>query len=558
MQEWIVNYLSEYRAEFFLAQMVTVLSLFLLGLLFVWLSGKNWNMTGMLIAYPAGLSLYVLAGMLLLVGDLGFTVSHILIVLAVFLVLTGFFGYRRIGIRGLWGGKKVSWELQKKLLMVLGAVLLIALISCSGILPVSLSNDSMYYYSLYPRALATYGELRRQFNVFLTDVGPGSALIGTLPYFFGFNETFGIQWAFNINFLIFYAYMMKRRTDSLAAALLSLLLLGTAMPFFILSKWAMSNFYFMEYLMFCILTARELLDNRAESLPGQEPENGPEGGRNVSGILVLSVLTVMLSTLRMEGMVFTLFLVFAYSLLPGANTEMKAESKTAIKTNSVCSRLANQILLPCLVLHGLYFYRIFVQMEIIAAYTFLSKGKAVLELAAMVLLFVFLISKVKITKMENVEFTGKNRNLADTIRKMIGYLRDREMEVVLIMLTLVNFILLLMDRSLYFENLKAFGRNLFHRSGWGVFPFVVCGVILLIALCLVLDRKKYTLSYMDFLVLGYLLITLAVSFARGDPMQESFGDSGNRVLMQIAPLLTYALCERLFGILNSNSQGKMI
>ncbi|MBQ8970326.1 MAG: hypothetical protein IJ073_03320, partial [Lachnospiraceae bacterium] len=307
-----------------------------------------------------------------------------------------------------------------------------------------------------------------------------------------------------------------------------------------------------------ILTARELLDNRAESLPGQEPENGPEGGRNVSGILVLSVLTVMLSTLRMEGMVFTLFLVFAYSLLPGANTEMKAESKTAIKTNSVCSRLANQILLPCLVLHGLYFYRIFVQMEIIAAYTFLSKGKAVLELAAMVLLFVFLISKVKITKMENVEFTGKNRDLADTIRKMIGYLRDREMEVVLIMLTLVNFILLLMDRSLYFENLKAFGRNLFHRSGWGVFPFVVCGVILLIALCLVLDRKKYTLSYMDFLVLGYLLITLAVSFARGDPMQESFGDSGNRVLMQIAPLLTYALCERLFGILNSNSQGKMI
>ncbi|MBQ7562575.1 MAG: hypothetical protein IJT16_01145 [Lachnospiraceae bacterium] len=570
MQEWILDYLAGFRWEFFLAQTVTVILLFLLGLFFIWLCLGKADLFLVLLAYPTGLSLYVISGMLLLIGRLGLSVRHLAIVLLLFLVTA--FAWRRFETHFITAriqrfvnpGQPFAHPVQTedapgqqkkgmgagRLLFVAGIVLLVAVISCSGFLPISLSNDSMYYYSLYPRALATYGELRKQYNVFLTDVGLGSALIGTLPYFFGFNETFGIQWAFNIDFLIFYVYMIRRRTKSIYSVIFSFLLLVTAMPFFILSRWAMSNFYFMEYLFICVLTAEELLSEEADERE-QVPRNEGLGER-----IVLSVLTVALSTLRMEGMVFVIFVVFAYAF-PGGRREGSGSSGVLW--------IANLIVLPCILIHGLYFYRIFIQMEIIAAYTFLSKGKAALELLVLVLLYVFLISKVKITNVFKAAKTGQSglvyRLITDRDTTQLVW------KMVLVMLTLVNLVLLFLDRALYIENLKAFGRNLTHQSGWGVFPIVVLGAVVLILVCRLLNRRQDqtllpasesestskgpspAMSYMEFIVLGYLLITLAVSFARGDPMQESFGDSGNRVLMQIAPLLVFALSERVDEIL---------
>nr|MCR5672746.1 hypothetical protein [Lachnospiraceae bacterium] len=39
------------------------------------------------------------------------------------------------------------------------------------------------------------------------------------------------------------------------------------------------------------------------------------------------------------------------------------------------------------------------------------------------------------------------------------------------------------------------------------------------------------------LVIGYILIVFAVSYGRGDSLTEYLGDSGNRVLLQVVPLI---------------------
>ncbi|MBQ8007178.1 MAG: hypothetical protein IJ245_06070 [Lachnospiraceae bacterium] len=39
------------------------------------------------------------------------------------------------------------------------------------------------------------------------------------------------------------------------------------------------------------------------------------------------------------------------------------------------------------------------------------------------------------------------------------------------------------------------------------------------------------------LTIGFILIVLAASFGRGDVLMEDVGDSGNRVLLQITPLI---------------------
>ena len=57
---------------------------------------------------------------------------------------------------------------------------------------------------------------------------------------------------------------------------------------------------------------------------------------------------------------------------------------------------------------------------------------------------------------------------------------------------------------------------------------MICAVLVLLVCQLADGIRPDALSHMDFLVLGYLLLALAVSFARGDALQENVGDSGSR------------------------------
>ncbi|MBQ1525548.1 MAG: hypothetical protein IIZ75_00305, partial [Lachnospiraceae bacterium] len=204
-QEWLADFLSKFRAGYFIAQSLTVFALFLAGLCFVMLIKRRLESpVHVLLAYPAGLSLYLLSGVILLVTKQRFAAASLIITMLILMLL----GYMvTSAVSGTWRGfAPVKPSL---LITVLIAAILVSIIACSGIFPVSLWNDSMYPYSLYPRAIVRYGYLKRKFNVFLTDVGLGSAVTGTLPWIFGFNETFGIQAALNLDFLIFFGFMVR-------------------------------------------------------------------------------------------------------------------------------------------------------------------------------------------------------------------------------------------------------------------------------------------------------------------------------------------------------------
>ncbi|HOO27673.1 MAG TPA: hypothetical protein PLU43_04355, partial [Lachnospiraceae bacterium] len=387
------------------------------------------------------------------------------------------------------------------------AVLLLAVFAVSGLLSVSLSNDSMYYYSLYSKALVKFGTYRREFNVFLTDVGQGAALIGTLPYFFGFNETFGIQQFFNINFLCMFAYavyeqalaaegetagpgrFIRRKRKAAVIAGLSVLVMLSSMPFVIVSKWVMANVYFMEYLFICGYLAYRFR-------PADQTVR-----ENAAGMLLIEgLLIAVLSTLRMEGTIFVLLLVLCISVLPYKSRE-----------------LAFCFLLPAAMMQLLYDIRIFLTMQIAAPYRFLTGEKALVQLAAMLaVLLYFLIVRGRFLKK----------------------LTEHMAAVIIAGLLLVNVGLCVLDWDIYIGNLEAFGANLFHQSGWGLFPAFVLAMLFL------LMKKERSFHYFDLLTVGYLLTTLAVCWARDGVLREGVGDSGNRVLLQIIPLVVFALTRR--------------
>ena len=73
-------------------------------------------------------------------------------------------------------------DVKMNLAMQLVIVFTVALVCCSGLLPISISNDSYYYYSVFPQTIVKEGFYQRCYDVFLTDVGQASAVIGTLPW----------------------------------------------------------------------------------------------------------------------------------------------------------------------------------------------------------------------------------------------------------------------------------------------------------------------------------------------------------------------------------------
>lgn len=492
MQELIGAYLSQVHNVFYMNQVLVIVCLFLFGLLCVFSVTGRMNYKEYMMAFPVGLSLYVLASFVILTAGIPFKKS---IVVATLLIAAAVFV-------GLSVKKKIinpgSIDI-KTFCIVLSAVVIVAVIACSGLISVSLSNDSLYYYNLYSKAMVKYGEYRRVFNVFLTDVGQGAAIIGTLPHMFGFNETFGIQTFFNINFLVVFLFaattelekytQIKNKRQIMLVSLIALASLTFAMPFIIVSKWAMANVYFMEYFFICAYYARICSDD------AQKKER----------IVILSILITTLSLLRMEGTIMVIFLLLCISMLELSNKE-----------------IACVLLLPTAILQIGYCVRIFMLMNIDAPYTFLTKEKAVIQLVALIGSFIyFLVLRNRIFKKIFSE-------------KAFKY-------VILLGLIFVNVVLLFIDHSLYIMNIKAFAKNLLHQSGWGSFPVFVFGLCVLIAFMYVVDHAVPEIEYYDVLWIGFVLTTLAVSWARDDALQENVGDSGNRVLLQIVPLVVIAL-----------------
>lgn len=589
MSEMTASYLNSMATGYFIRQTVTIMILFLAGYLIIYALNKSrLSVPEILLSFPVGISVYSLTVFMLLILHIKPTVISVFITIAVFALLcraiTGgkaspssgdsYSGSTKLyhvitGSKSSLGDTgRISQEAisGKKAGLILITVLCIAVISTSGLLPVSVSNDSLYYYSMYPSALVHFGEYRKQFNVFLTDVGQTSAMLNTIASMFGFNEAFGIQWFLNINTLLIFIYSLKEaagkdagKRECLTEIAVITGILMTSMPYLIMSRWSMSNSYFMCFIFICVYIARRY---------SEAPSPG--------NLAVQGILFTMMAFMRMEGCIVALVLVLCFSTL-----------KTY--TNR---QLFTAFILPVFVCSLLYDIRIFGIMKIIAPYTFLTKTKAAIQLAALLGVGVYLLF----------------------IR---GAVADRLFINIRILipagLVMINVLLFLYDRTLYVENMKAFAANISHQSGWGLFPMLIIGIYVMCAVVswhgritegtekaadgttggtekaadgttegteqsadrkprvdtenpngtsgietafagrddhTVRNNRGKGLGYEDLCFIAYLLTALAVSFARDDALRESIGDSGNRVLLQGTLLAYYAAAMHVVRLLH--------
>ncbi len=496
----ITEYLSRLRLLYFAKQCLVIFCIFLLGALLADLllrDGESWVRRSIL-AFPLGISAFVITAYAMLVAGIPYNTATVIAAFVIEAVAAVFLNRKSFAALDI---KKSG----KYVLIAAGVAVITAAVSSSGLVPVSITNDTLYYFKRYPDSIVFFGGLRDQFDCWLTDTGLGIVCVDTLPPLFGFGETFGIREFFHIDFVAFFAMCIYERASknlekkgAIVATVLITGVLATATPFVILGHWGLANMYFMEMFFIATYTSVDVEDS----------------------IGAKSVLLLALSLLRIEGTLFAVWLVLCICAY-----------------RKIGKKLALFVVLPMTVLFGTYCLRVFTQFNLQDnIYLFLTPKKAIL------LVSVIAATGIYISFIEPVLPEGIHRYLPCIY--ICGAICG-------------NLLMLVRDSGLYLGNLRTFYANLFGQSGWGIMPhFAIAMFVLLIAEYLIRFRKNKTTPgtsdrFNMTIVAGFILITIAASYGRGDALSGYVGDSGNRVLLQVVPLVVLMYAELTLGLLNS-------
>ena len=549
------NIIGSRESIYFLRQVMVIVGLFTAGLIPSGIIRKRLpRKKDMLLAFPLGLSLFGVMGFLLLIIGIRLSVHNIIVFYL--LLMAALIAYVRLRPsdagqelyygdeevtavdspdKGSFRGtevKKNAWKDAAFTAAGYAVVIMVAFFSCSGILSQIVTNDSVYYYSMYPSILVHDGFITASLDKYLTDVGQTTAVIQCLPFLFDFDQSFGIQHFLNCNFvLIFFAALYEALSDFsdlckprkgkelgnlckphgreesadlckpsfpnlpvLAAALPGTLFLVSCEPFIVLSKWILSNVYFMDFLFIVFLL--ELYSGGGGRGSDNAFVDRAEERLLDFRILFMNAFLIMS---RMEGGVLVFVLALAFSVLP-------------IKKEKLLLHFA----LPLCIMELGYYGMIYLRIGIDPLYSFLDSKTALLMAGLIVALAVYIIF------------------IRDRIKS--AYLPV----LLLVLLALGNAGLLLINSGRYLTNLKAFFLNVRLGNGWGLFSIIIVIYCAMLIFELV-RRRGRDIPVMLFLPAALVLAIIAVCFARGGVLAVRTSDSGNRVLMEIVPLLVFSV-----------------
>ena len=126
---------------------------------------------------------------------------------------------------------------------------------------------------------------------------------------------------------------------------------------------------------------------------------------------------------------------------------------------------------------------------------------------------------------------------------------DKGIVLLLLFIALLagNLGLLAINHSRYIADIRAFILNIRLGNGWGIFV-IVMAIYAVLFLAELIKLKGRDLSPELFLPAALVLTIFAVCFARGGVLAVRTSDSGNRVLMEIVPLLTFAVYSRIINM----------
>ena len=162
LETLITEYLSSLSKSFYIRQCLVIIAIFIFGAILTdCFAGQNIpRIKRCVLAYPVGISAFSITAYALLVAGIPYNRISILAMVILECAVVIFLN------RDSFKAAACS-PVFKHMGIALAAVIVIAHVATSGAAPVSISNDTMYYFRRYPDAIVYYGRLRDQFDFFI-------------------------------------------------------------------------------------------------------------------------------------------------------------------------------------------------------------------------------------------------------------------------------------------------------------------------------------------------------------------------------------------------------
>ena len=490
-------------------QLLAVIVLYGLGFLFLLLIrdtlSPGWTA---LFAFPAGIFLWVIPSLLLLLLGIPYTFPLTMTLIAA--LLGGLYVHMRFRRRRR-GLPAAAMQALPHLLLFLGFAFLVA----TGFTYSFVSYDSYFYFINYGNTLTivrNFQDIVGTNSFTLTNISQFLPLLHSYTAFWGLDQGFQVQafLMYNIAACFFYGlyrYLLRQSVQQKRALLLSALftlLLVSCTSFIIISSWVLANMYCMAYI-FLLVLASFLVSHL-------------DGSRRDS-LLLIGMCFISLTLLRKDGIIFAAFFLICFAcvelfprrqlvlvFLPAVLAEVWWMFYVRVildpgVTQAVFSSIANNknIFFVALIIIGSYLY-LFVGHPLMQwlVKKFPKLTEYYILLFGMFLLFVYSFVKKQDVIIDNVDFVI---------------------------------------------------RNMFRQpSSWGISGFIFAG---LLALSLV---RKFELDHLHFLWSGYAFLNL-ISYCIVDSkwFWLNWDDSYNRVLLQIVPVFVFVTAVKSLALLQSDT-----
>lgn len=459
------------------------------------------ELSKLILSMPMGIALWGLSSVTLLILRIPYTkvtsFAGFVILVVVLLLLNR---SRFSSIRGI------------NLLQALMMVSILANVFSTGYPRYTGTSDTYYCVYAYGRLIASAGKLSvNTVGNLLETTGIMPALMSSFAVFCGF-ETIQVMHYILMTSLIagivvyLYKVFSNYFTSKYRSMFLSLFLMITATsPLFLLYDLIISHSWIMVYMFFTVTLAEEVLrvDNRET---------------RASLICILSLFFSWMTLCRVEAIVTVVFIIVCISYLGLSRKEIAICASPAMIL-AVIFHAENQIMIA-VDIANLPYGSVFVTKSIL-----LMMAAVVILMAAYLLLYE---------------------------KAWVKYLRIHMPMLLIGLLLFASVVFCIKDFERTGDNFKAVFYNLTSISErWYYFPFFAMVMLIWVV------RNKQHFGYWDMLVLGLNLVFFCMSMGRIQPLRNGWGDSFNRYLLHMTPLMLVYFAKGLAPKLPGESKEKM-
>lgn len=368
----------------------------------------------------------------------------------------------------------------------------LTVILSSGILRNIVGNDTTFFNESYGYWLVAEEGFAEGLAVPILSTGLSVATLCSFFSMFGVDNMYLAQNIFRCLFIVIFYKSVENVCESplkKKLALFGTVLLITSPAYSILSSWMVSN----SFMMFELFMLVFFLFNLAK---------GKEGY-----LFPTVLLTFVISFTRVEGMMLALFVIVCSATL------------------NINKKKLNYIIIPSIIAQIIYqVWCMKLNYQNKTTEVFISYKSVIILIAFMGAVFMFVQIKDKV--------------ILQPLMRMWGF-------IVIAMGVIGTIGLCVLDYNKYLYNLKITLQNILYlgkTGSWGMTPllFIIC-ILLVIA-------TRYFDHFIDTLWMGYFILVLAICWSRESVLRISIADSGNRILIQIVPILVLSLmihCDRL-------------